>query len=580
MKRDKITSNIQQAFSNISNIGISKHTFDSQFIQASNRASLIAMFVTFPYVVIYSVINAPFMALLNLTFFILYAQTLLLNYKHYYLLAKILIVVIGYIHVVSVSLYYGPSTGFELYFYIMPIISTFIFSIKEKRFMVLGIFSFFLVFFLTQYLYTIITPQILPENIIKILYYSSVIFILLFVVSFVYFFRISSLNNQAKLKEQKKIAVKANKAKSIFLANMSHEIRTPMNAILGFINILKERTEDKKSTEYLNIIDSSSKSLLNIIDDILDFSKIDSGKLQINKIDFDTNREFNAITHLYDAKCAEKEISLILHISENLPPYIYTDPYRLKQVISNLLSNAIKFTSNGKTIIVSIEYKNEFLDISVKDEGKGIAKEKQEQIFTAFGQEDSSTTREYGGTGLGLTISAQLVKLLGGELKVKSEIGIGSEFYFSIPVEVGQEVKRDTLSSEESPLSGHILLVEDNKTNQLFMKILLEELELTFDIANDGLEAIEMFKNKKYDAILMDENMPNMSGIEATKNIIKMETEKALEHTPIIALTANAIEGDRERFLAAGMNEYLTKPVDEAKLFQILSKFLNKKSSF
>jgi signal transduction histidine kinase/ActR/RegA family two-component response regulator len=579
MKIGKIISKIQKAFDTISNIGVSENTIDSQFVQSLNRASLIAMFVTFPYIIIYAAMKTPVMATINLTFFTIYASTLLLNYKHYYLFAKSLIILAGYAHVLSVSVYYGPSTGFELYFYIMPIISTFVFSIKEKKFMILGTFSFFFFFFFTQYLYTIITPVIIPENTAKILYYTSVTFILLFVMSFVYFFRIASLNNQEKLEEQKEIAEKANKAKSNFLANMSHEIRTPMNAILGFIGILKERTKDEKSTEYLNIVDSSSKSLLNIIDDILDFSKIDSGKLKIDTIDFDAKAEFNYITHLFDANCAEKGITLVPNISQNIPAYLHTDLHRLKQVISNLLSNAIKFTEQGKRITVLIECENDFLKVSVKDEGKGIAKEKQKEIFSAFGQEDTSTTRKYGGTGLGLTISAQLVELLGGELQVQSEVGVGSEFYFSIPVEIGQKNHTEALSDEEAPLSGHILIVEDNKTNQMLMRILLEELDLTFDIANDGSESIEMFKTNKYDLILMDENMPNMNGIEATKNIIKIEKDKALEHTPIIALTANAVSGDRERFLESGMDEYLSKPIDETKLFQTLNQFLNKKKN-
>ncbi len=363
----------------------------------------------------------------------------------------------------------------------------------------------------------------------------------------------------------------ASRIKGEFLANMSHEIRTPLNAIIGFIGLLKERTEDQKSIEYLRIIDSSSTSLLNTIEHILDFSKIGSGKLQLDIIDFHAKTEFDAVVHLFDAACTEKKITLQYTPSDTLPTYLRSDIYRLKQVISNLLSNAVKFTGSYRSITVCIDYKEGFLHVSVKDEGKGIAKEKQEQIFSAFGQEDGSTTRQYGGTGLGLTISAELVKLLGGELKLESTLGSESEFYFVIPVEIGAPVDLKTQSSEPVSLSGTVLLVEDNAINRLYVQIILDDLGLTYDVANDGLEALAQFERNTYDVILMDENMPNMGGIEATGKILALERQRAQKHTPIIALTANAVSGDRERFLAAGMDEYLSKPIDRNHLIALLN---------
>ena len=375
--------------------------------------------------------------------------------------------------------------------------------------------------------------------------------------------------------EQRDKALESVKAKDEFLANMSHEIRTPLNAILGFIDLLKVENIGEKPLKYINIIGSSSQSLLQIIEDILDFSKIESGKLDIDKVDFYTKAEFEVITYLFSAKAKEKNISLTLILNENLPKIINTDPFRVKQVISNLLSNAVKFTSEDKNIIVDVSYNDNFLHVSVKDEGKGIAKDKLEHIFEVFSQEDSSTTREFGGTGLGLSISSELIALLGGELKVKSEIGVGSEFYFSIPAEIGKEqiiLKEDV---EDISFEGKkILLVEDNKVNQLFMQLMLEDIGLDFDIASDGLEAVDSFKNNEYDAILMDENMPNLNGIGATKQILEIEKQQNLKQTPIIALTANALKGDRERFLASGMVEYLTKPLDKKTLSNVLNKFL------
>ena len=392
----------------------------------------------------------------------------------------------------------------------------------------------------------------------------------------------SIANDVTTLIDARLEAQKASQAKEYFLSNMSHEIRTPLNAILGFVDLLKDESKGRKSLEYVDIIDSSSKSLLHIIEDILDFSKIESGKLNIDKIDFNSKREFEVITHLFSAKCSQKNISLTLELHKNLPKVINTDPLRIKQVISNLLSNAVKFTDDGKNIKVSIDYKDDFLNVSVEDKGKGIAKDKLLHIFDAFSQEDTSTTREYGGTGLGLAISGALVKLLGGELKVKSELGVGSEFYFSIPVEIGEEVKVISEDIKNRTFEGKkVLLVEDNKANQLFMKVLLKKLKLELDIANDGLEAIDKFRQSiassenKYDVILMDENMPNLNGIEATKRIIDIEQEEELKHTPVIALTANALKGDREKFMNAGMDEYLTKPIDKIKLNEILHKFLN-----
>ena len=408
--------------------------------------------------------------------------------------------------------------------------------------------------------------------------FNTFTFIFLFILGMYLFFKRSKV--MKKLQEQTDKADSANVAKSEFLANMSHEIRSPLNAILGFVHILKTQKNDKKSLEYLEIIDNSSQNLLQIIEDILDFSKIESGKLAIDKIDFNTRVELQTIAHLFQTQCLEKNINLSVEIDENLPKFINTDPLRVKQVLTNLLSNAIKFTKSGKNIAITIKYIKNHLFISVKDEGKGISKDKLKHIFEVFTQEDSSTTREFGGTGLGLSISSELIKLLGGVLKVKSELGVGSEFYFAIPVDTGKEKNDSQIISKDIIFNGEkILLVEDNISNQMFMKVILKKLSLKYDIANDGLEAIELFKKNRYNAILMDENMPNLNGIETTMQILSIEKEKNLQHTPIIALTANALKGDRDRFLNAGMDEYMTKPVNKKKLVEILSKFLHKNNN-
>lgn len=378
------------------------------------------------------------------------------------------------------------------------------------------------------------------------------------------------------LEKDKEKAELTTKMKSEFLANMSHEIRTPLNAIVGFVDLLKEECKEKKPAEYLDVVHYSSRSLLKIIEDILDFSKIDSGKLAIDKIAFNTRSEFEVIVQLFEAKCSEKDISLTLDLDKNLPIAINTDPLRVRQVISNLLSNAIKFTDHNKRINVSISYKDEYLNVYVEDEGKGIAEDKLGHIFEAFSQEDDSTSRNFGGTGLGLTISSRLIKLLGGELKVKSKLGEGSTFYFSIPATETEEVKETTQNAENVNFENRtVLLVEDNKANRMFMKVLLKKMNLQFDMAIDGLEAVAKFKEGKYDLILMDENMPNMNGTEATAQILEIEEKENLEHTPIVALTANALHGDKERFLEAGMDEYLAKPVDKKSLISVLQKLFS-----
>jgi len=385
------------------------------------------------------------------------------------------------------------------------------------------------------------------------------------------------VSKQERLQVAKIQAESSTKAKSEFLANMSHEIRTPLNAILGFVQILKRKEKDKKLLGYIEIIDASSNSLLQVIEDILDFSKIESGKLTIDMIDFNLKQEFEMLIKLFEARCREKDLELKMDIDTNVPDIIYNDPYRIKQVVSNLLSNAVKFSNHHSKIEVHIGFTDQKLYVSVKDSGVGISQEKIEHIFEAFNQEDGSTTRKYGGTGLGLTISNRIVQLLDGELEVESEQGIGSRFYFWIPISRSSSVVIEESVVDEALVSfdgKRILLVEDNKSNQLFMKVMLDELDLVTEMANDGLEAIEKFKNAAYDLVLMDENMPNMNGVEATQKIIEYERDSDLQHTPIVALTANALKGDREKFLEAGMDEYLSKPLEQEKLVALLQSFL------
>ncbi len=365
--------------------------------------------------------------------------------------------------------------------------------------------------------------------------------------------------------------------KSRFLANMSHEIRTPLNAITGFISLLSEEERDPKKLKYLNVVKNSSDSLLQIINDILDISKIESGKLDIESVNFNPYSDLTMVGELFQAKAAEKGVILRIQYNYNMPKILYGDILRVKQILSNLLSNAIKFTPGGSVVKCIIWYKSGKLNIRVKDYGIGIAEEKQQAIFESFVQADNSTAREYGGTGLGLAISLKLSEMLGGSLSFKSREGEGSSFLLSVEIPLGEEFKEvvPEHKNQTDTLQAHLLLVEDNETNQMFIGIILENAGLTYEVANDGLKAIEKFKQQKFDLILMDENMPNLGGIAATKEILRIEKQSGQEHTPIISLTANALKGDKERFLAAGMDDYLTKPVEPQKLMETIRDILS-----
>lgn len=396
-----------------------------------------------------------------------------------------------------------------------------------------------------------------------------------YIVSLVDITELEAVNQDLQL--QKNRALEATKSKGEFLANMSHEIRTPLNAILGFIDLLKAKKLDSESQKYLDTISQSSQSLLSIINDILDLSKIENGKLVTDYNDFSPRQEFKNVADLFRARCSEKNINFTVTLSEELPAMVNSDALRIKQVISNLLSNAVKFTEPGKNIEFNIGYNPGWLRITVKDQGIGMNREAQDKIFDAFAQAETSTTRTYGGTGLGLTISSRLVKILGGHLKVTSKLGEGSTFYFSIPVKTAQQkapTAQPAQAVAEENYHGDLLLVEDNLTNQMLMQAILKKFGLECTLATDGLKAIEAVKAQHYDLILMDENMPNLNGIEATKQIRKYEQENGQEPQAIVALTANAMSGDRERFIQAGMDEYLTKPVNINELKKIFARFL------
>ncbi len=378
---------------------------------------------------------------------------------------------------------------------------------------------------------------------------------------------------QIDLIHAKESAENSNKAKSRFLANMSHEIRTPLNGIMGFIELLEKEETDPKKSNYLNIIHSSSKALLVVINDILDLSKIDDGSMRIERIDFDLEQHLHDLISFFTSIADEKQITLHFEYPQGLSKHVHTDPLRLRQILSNLISNAIKFSTEDSNVTLSIHRKGNRLHLSVSDEGIGISTEAQERIFSPFEQAELSTTRSYGGTGLGLSISKKLIKLLDGQIHVESEPGKGTTFSFFINAPEVILTQEKQSEHEKYTFQGHILVAEDNKTNQLLISILLEEMGLSFTLVEDGKQAIDAYMlYPEYDLILMDINMPVLDGVEATKQIRASSYKN--NDLPIIALTANAMKEDIKHYKEAGMNAHVAKPIDINCLGKTLSDYL------
>ena len=363
--------------------------------------------------------------------------------------------------------------------------------------------------------------------------------------------------------------IKTAQFKEHFLANMSHEIRTPMNGIIGMIDVLEKSAGlSQKQNEYIDLIQQSSHDLLSILNDILDLSKLESKKMELTSQVIRIHEHLNSLKGLFAAKAKQKGLELNVEIDHTVPECIKTDKIKLSQILSNLLGNAVKFTANGQvTIKVKLEEDtntNKVLLFNVMDTGEGILKKQQEKLFTPFYQLEKTATKPIKGTGLGLSICKEIVLLMGGQLGVNSQIKGGSDFWFSIPFNsIGEDEvlpqQEKEIHSEE--VSNHfnlkILLVDDNKMNLTIGKTMLTMLGCTVDLAHDGQEAVSLFQEHTYDLILMDIQMPVMDGVEATQRI-KADVK---QNPPIIALSANAMEGDADKFIQQGLDDYLHKPV-------------------
>ncbi len=384
-----------------------------------------------------------------------------------------------------------------------------------------------------------------------------------------------------ELEQTKELAEQAAQAKEQFLSNMSHELRTPLNAVIGLAQLLQNNSPRPDQIDDLETLTYSARNLLSLINEILDLNKINGGNMEVEHIPFNLSHHINSLVKSHKVLADQKGISIELNISDKLPKQLLGDPLRLEQVLNNLMSNAIKFTPKGSVKVDLDSHHNKDgscqLHFSVTDTGIGMNQEQLQHIFDPFRQADSATTRKYGGTGLGLSITKELVTLLGGELKVESEPAVGSKFSFELTLDVPEKTVNTSTHEnaflDNSPVTAHILMVDDNIINLKVLGKMLKQWGVTTESASNGAEAVEMAKGKQFDMILMDLQMPILDGYSATKTIRSLN-DNYFKCLPILALTAATMDEVKVRIEDSGMDGYLFKPFKQQDLKQEIKKYL------
>ena len=377
-------------------------------------------------------------------------------------------------------------------------------------------------------------------------------------------------------------AVAENKAKSEFLAKMSHEIRTPMNGVLGLTELMKETQLTSTQSHYVTSIHNSSTALLKIINDILDFSKAEAGGLELEKIAFNIKDLVNECLSIFIVNNKKDNLKIVAHIGRETPAWVYGDPTRLRQILLNLLSNAVKFTEEGsvslEVTVVNKTNSHDKLVFAIKDTGIGLSESQQAKLFTPFQQADTSTTRKYGGTGLGLAICKDLVNLMLGDIGLESKAGEGSTFWFSIPLEIAKEPEDSKTNARKGEqFQGRVLVADDNPVNRMVIEGMLKGFSVEFDSYENGKDLLEAMEStdKEYQMLFLDCEMPELDGFQAAKRIREKEDQRHTEHLPIVALTAHIIGDFEKDAKAAGMDDYLAKPISKESLRAKLKKFLD-----
>jgi len=574
-----LMTRLKSLINEITNLGISKELFGKKKkrVRITNILSALIVVLVVPLYFLLNYVGATFLKSLIPAVVIYQMSILLLNKKGYINLSRFIAPNVNSLIIFIYSTSLGPETLY-FFFYFPAISGSFLyFELKEKLFFIVQIV------FTSSLVILDLFFKVRPFPVLHLSHQNTLItgyamslaaFILFLICLFV--LAAESQAAETSLIKAKSEAEAATIAKSNFLARMSHEIRTPMNAIIGLTHLTLKTKLSVKQQDYIKKIKKASQTLLRIINEILDFSKIEARKMQVENVKFNLMLIIEDIENIVGVKANEKGVKLIVNIDKEIPVFLKGDPLRIAQVLVNLADNAIKFTESGiveiSVIIVEKTTSKVHVLFSVKDEGIGMSPLQISNMFESFYQADESITRHYGGTGLGLTISKQLVELMDGKLEVESSLGKGTNFFFNISLDVYKDTDEIQKASvpEKMISEGRILIVEDNVLNQQVISELIEQIGFDYDIAVNGKQGYLMACKNTYDLALMDIQMPEMDGITATENIRKC----GITDLPIIAMSAHSLESDIEKSLKAGMNAYIVKPIDPDKLYNLLNKFI------